>query len=634
MTSLKFSYSAKLFKESLKQNRHIMIMHIILLLLATILPAQIAIANLAERIEEYSYLVVNMRADYTYYISGFSAFAMMVMCLSSFATMSFSYLYNSRSAIFYGSLPYKKGTMFVARYLSGIISLIIPVVLCYIINSFIFLSHNDILGGVDFWWYTKNWLFVALTYILIYSLCTFAASFSCNIFAQLIIMGAMILVYPSVVFILSETVNIMFKTYMIDYKLNAFYLFPPFATVFRGGNINYTITSIIAVVECIVLTGLGYFAYIKRKAEKINNFFAYPSITSILKYFITFLCSAGFGLLLAAANRSNTEIAYVGYIIFGFVGYAIIQMIFEKSPKAMFKNMKGLVIFLVVISLVASIPVFDILNLEEKMPNPEKLEKVAITKIDSASSFWHNSYTINLTEPESIKAACELYAKGESKINIYGRQFLLTGNNSIFTRRTYRLKTEDITEFLKKVYDNKDYKEALKIDKEKVFEDVNGNGKIYYNFYVNKNGFYDRLRPESNLPYEQLVGTYNKDLLNTKAEDIDFTEVYAIVNIPNGDVVIFKEYKDTVALLEKEFLAKPNYAFFKKIELKNTTDNSVEHIITDPEKIKFIIDNVTDYYYDDNNSKGYHICYETINGEMVNHIAWVTESYLIKHNIL
>ena len=631
MTSLKFSYSKKLFKESLKQNRHIMIMHIILLLLATILPAQMAITDLAESVKEFAPSIITYRAEYTYYISGFSVFAMMVMCLSTFATMSFSYLYNTRSTIFYGALPYKKGTMFTARYLSGIISLLIPVLICYIINAFVFLNHNEFLGGVNFWWYTQNWLFVALTYILIYSLCTFAASLSCNVFAQLIIMGALILVYPSVVFILSETVNVMFKTYMIDYKLNAFYLWPPFATVFHGSDINFTITSLIAIAECIVLSGLGYLAYIKRRAEKVNNFFAYSSITGILKYFITFLCSAGFGLLLAAINRGNNAIAYVGYIIFGFVGYAIIQMIFEKSPKAMFKNMKGFVIFLVVISLIASIPVFDILGLEKKMPNAENLKKVTITKIDSASSYWHGGTEIILTEPESIKAACDLFASGKQELPRYGRQLRLTSDNSIFIRRTDNLTIEETVNFLKSVYDNNDYKEAIKI-KEDAFDRFDTD--LRYRFHVNKNAFYGRKDVDNIDILNKLVETFNQDLYNTKAEDIDFTEVYALINIPSGDVAVFKEYTNTVKLLEDEFIVKPDYEIFKKIELKNTTDDSVEHIITDPEKIKFIVDNVTDYYYDGNNSKGYHICYETEAGEKVNHIAWVTESFLKKHNIL
>lgn len=630
MTSLKFSYSFKLFKESLKQNRHIMIMHTILLLLATLLPAQISIADLAERIQEHYPTIYNIRAEYTYFISGFSAFAMMVMCLSAFATTSFSYLYNSRSAIFYGSLPYKKSTMFFARYLSGIVSLFIPVVICYIINAFVFTGHSELLGGTDFWWYTQNWLFFALTYILIYSLCTFAASLSCNTFAQLIIMGALILVYPSVVFILAETVNQMFKTYMVDYTLYAWYLFPPFATALHGSDINYTITTIIALTESIVLSGFGYFAYLKRKAEKVNNFFAFHSVTGVLKYFITFLCSAGFGLFLAALSPKTKEIAYIGYIIFGFVGYAIIQMIFEKSPKAMFKNMKGLLIFLLIICIIATIPVFDILGLDKKIPDSEKLQKISITRIDSASSHW-NGYEMTLSEPESIKAACELFAKGNPERRMYGRMFRLTPDNSIFTRRTYSIKADDIEIFLKAVYDNKDYKEAIKI-KEDLFEEFKHD--LRYRFYINKNAFYQRKNVDDKDIINKLVETFNYDLYNTKAEDIDFKEVYAIINIPSGDVAVLKEYKNTIELLEKEFVLKPDYASFKKLELKNTTSDSVEHTITDPEKIKFIIDNATDYYYDDGNSKGYHICYETIGGERVNHIAWVTESYLKKHNIL
>lgn len=631
MTSLKFSYSLKLFKESLKQNKHVMIMHIILLLLSTILPAQMAITDLAERVKEFAPSIITYRAEYTYYISGFSFFTMMVMCLSTFATMSFSYLYNTRSTIFYGALPYKKGTMFTARYLSGIISLLIPVLICYIINGIIFLNHSELLGGVNFWWYTQNWLFVALTYILIYSLCTFAASLSCNIFAQLIIMGALILVYPSVVFILSETVNVMFKTYMIDYSLNAFYLFPPFATVFHGSDINFTITALIAIAECIVLSGLGYFAYIKRRAEKVNNFFAYSSITGILKYFITFLCSAGFGLLLAAINRGNNAIAYVGYIIFGFVSYAIIQMIFEKSPKAMFKNMKGFVAFLIIISLLASIPVFDILKLEEKMPNPEKMQKVKITKIDAATSYWHGGYKIELTEPESIKAACDLFSTGSFAKNMYARQFTLKEDNSIFTRRINNLPIEKIVEFLKAVYDNNDYKDALKID-ETLFDQFDDDWRFRIN--VNKNAFYKSRVIDGKEMVYKFVEVYNNDVTNTKAEDIDFTEVYAYVGIPSGKVVILKEYKNTIELLEKEFIVKPDYNLFKTIELKNTYNDNTEHVITDPEKIRFIIDNISDYNFNDGNSKGYHICYEFDSGEKVNHIAWVTEDYLKKHNIL
>ncbi len=634
MTSLKFSYSKNLFKESLKQNRHIIIMHTILLLLATILPAQITLANLAERVKEYYPTIINMRADYTYLISGFSAFTMIVMCLASFATTSFSYLYSSRSAIFYGSLPYKKSTMFFVRYLSGIISLLIPVIICYIVNAFVFLGHSQLLGGVDFIWYTNNWLFVTLTYILIYSLCTFAANLSCNTFAQLIIMGAVILVYPSVVFILSETVNVMMDTYMVEYYLNAFYLFPPFATVFHGSDINFTVTTIIALAECVVLTALGYVGFIKRKTEKVNNFFAFSSINGILKYFITFLCSAGFGLLLAAANRNNKEIAYIGYIVFGFVGYAIIQMIFEKTPKAMFKNMKGLAIFLLIISVLATVPVFDILNLDKKMPNPEKLEKVKITKIDAATSYWNTGTEITLTEPESIKAACDLFANGGVKKINNGHQFRLTPDNSVFTRRTYNLSIEDTIEFLNSVYDNKDYKEALTIDKDKIFNTAIGNGKIYYNFFVNKNAFYDKKRPEGRQPYEQLVDAYNKDILSTKASDVDFTEIYAILNTPTGDAVIFKEYKNTIAVLEKDFLTTPDYNSFKKIELLNSENSSVEHTITDPDKIKLIVDNISDYYYNDGSSKGYHIGYETVTGEQVKHIAWIDKDILIKHNIL
>ena len=631
MTSLKFSYSFKLFKESLKQNRNIIIMHTILLLLATILPAQLAIADLAERVREFAPSIINYRAEYTYYISGFSIFTMLVMCLSAFATMSFSYLYNSRSAIFYGALPYKKGTMFAARYLSGITSLFVPVLICYIINGIIFLNHSEVLGGVDFWWYTKNWLFVALNYLLIYSLCTFAASLSCNIFAQLIIMGALILVYPSVVFILSETVNVMFKTYMIDYKLNAFYLWPPFATVFYSSGINYLITALIAISESIVLSVLAYFAYIKRKAEKCNNFYAYSWITGILKYFITFLCSAGFGLLLVAINRGNNAIAYIGYIIFGFVGYAIIQMIFEKSPKAMFKNMKGFVIFIVIVSLLASIPVFDVLNLDEKAPNAEKLQKVTITKVDAATSYWHGGSKIELTEPESIKAACDLFASGSFAKNMYARQFTLKENNSIFTRRINNLPKEKIVEFLKTVYDNKDYKDALKID-ETLFDQFDDDWRFRIN--VNKNAFYKSRVIDGKEMVYKFVEVYNNDVTNTKAEDIDFTEVYAYVGIPSGEVVILKEYKNTIKLLEEEFLIKPDYDKFKVIELKNTYNDTTEHVITDPEKIKFIIDNISDYNYNDGNEKGYHICYESTSGEMVNHFAWVTESYLKKHNIL
>ena len=631
MTSLKFSYSFKLFKESFKQNKHIIIMHTILLLLATILPAQLAIAGLEERVREFAPSIITYRAEYTYFISGFSIFAMMVLCLAAFSTMSFSYLFSPRSTIFYGALPYKKSTMFAARYLSGLISLFVPVLICYIINGIIFLNYSEILGGVDFWWYTQNWLFVALNYILIYSLCTLAASLSCNIFAQLIIMGALILVYPSVVFILSETVNTMLKSYMVDYKLNAFYLFPPFATVFYSSGVNYVITSIIACVESIVLSALAYLAFVKRKAEKCNNFYAYSSITGILKYFITFLCSAGFGLLLAAINRGNNAIAYVGYIIFGFVGYAIIQMIFEKSPKAMFKNMKGFVVFLIVISLLASIPVFDVLNLDKKMPTPEKLKKVSITKVDSVTSYWHGGYKIQLTEPESIKAACDLFASGSFGKNMYVRQLTLKENNSLFTRRINNLPKEKVEEFLKAVYNNKDYQDALKIDKS-LFDEFGTD--LRYRVHVNKNAFYQPIMVENRALIDKFVETYNNDLLNTKAEDIDFAEVYAFVSIPRGEVVVLKDYKNTIELLEKEFLVKPDYNNFKKIELKNTYNDTTEHIITDPEKIKFIIDNVTDYNYDDNNSKGYNVSFETANGEMNHNVVYISEDYLKKHNIL
>lgn len=627
MTSLKFSYNLKLLKESIKQNKHIMIMHTILLLLATILPAQISIANINQRIGEYSNSVYSMRGDYTYYISGFSAFAMIVLCLASFATMSFSYLHNSRSAIFYGSLPYKKSTMFSVRYLSGLISLLIPAVICFIVNLFVFLGHNEILHGVDLKWYCHNWMFVALLYVFIYSLCVFAANLSCNIFAQIIIMGIVVLSYPVTVFISAETVNVMLNTYMVDYSLNAYFIFPPFAAMIRNGNINHMMVTLVTAIESAVLIGLSYIAYMKRRTEKCNNFFAFNKITSILKYFITLICSAGFGLLLGAASQNNA-ISYVGYIVFGFIAYAVIQMIFEKSPKAMFKNMKGLSVFLIIICLVAAIPVFDILKLDTKMPDPEKLEKVEIPRVTSLPAYSsYGGYEMALTNPESIAAACELFKSGDTKTT--GRSFTLKGNNSVFTRKIYHIPDDSLITFLESVYDNEDYKNEILISKDIIYDNYN----IYHRLWINKNEFYNRINVSNPKVYEKLIETYNNDVLNTSSDEIDFSESYATIQLPNQIVSVFDAYEDTIALLEKEFLVVPDYSQFTKLELRNTTDNTLEHTITDPEKIKFLIDNVNDYYYDDGNSKGYYLSCE-IDGEARHHMAYVSQSFLIKHNIL
>ena len=86
--------------------------------------------------------------------------------------------------------------------------------------------------------------------------------------------------------------------------------------------------------------------------------------------------------------------------------------------------------------------------------------------------------------------------------------------------------------------------------------------------------------------------------------------------------------------MEEEFLIKPDYDEFKVIELKNTYNDTTEHIITDPEKIRFIIDNISDYNYYEGNEKGYNLSYELVSGEKVDHYTWVTEDYLKKHNIL
>ena len=160
------------------------------------------------------------------------------------------------------------------------------------------------------------------------------------------------------------------------------------------------------------------------------------------------------------------------------------------------------------------------------------------------------------------------------------------------------------------------------------------NEKLYHRYYVNKNAFYQRKDVKDKEIVDKLTKAYNSDVLTTKAEDIDFTEIYAIINMPERDIIVFKEYKNTVAVLEEHFLTKPDYGNFTKIELLDSSNSEVMHTITDPEKIKFIVDNVSDYYYDDDNSKGYHIAYVTKDGERVHHVAYIKEIYFKKHNIL
>ncbi len=597
MTFRRYFCNFRLMLKNVLQNKHIMILHTILLFLTTTLPAIVIYSGMHERYADNTFDYMRYRYADIFEILSFSSPCQMLVTAAVGIITSFccySYLNSSKSLIFHNSMPYKRSNVYLTRFISGLVQMAIPVIILFAVNSAMYFGYNvSSYADVSYGEFAINTLVCIFMYALTFSVGAFTANISSNIFAQGISLLFVFLAYLLTIGIVAGNFEAWFETYTLNFDFDPRYIFPP-CVIYR----SELTTGVLIYDICyfLVFTALGCVAAVKRATESTNKFFAFKFINTFLKYYIALFASLGFGLVFASISNNNIFLSLLGYILFGFLAFSILQAIFEKNIRAMFANLKGFTVFAVILVAVMFIPTSGVLDLDNRLPaSPSQV------KVDSIGFISE----LTFKDPENIKAALKLAEVGKDKTLEIKREnnssafdttyVSMSFGNSLVSRRFRYTPTSAVQEFVASVYDSDECKEHLK--------SIIKTGTVSYiekNNLASSSNFTKDMLTQSR---EELKKLLIEEMDTASYEDIMNSYVYAYVSfhLPVGDgkgirqhdIPVYSCYEKSIALIADTFLPAPSLS---ELTVRNNS-TSEEITVTDKDALKYIFDRTSHRYH-------------------------------------
>ena len=413
-----------------------------------------------------------------------------------FGVITLGYMMKRRSAHFYHALPQKRETL----YTTGITSALVCAAVGGLVNLCIVFAEMGVYSllvpevlDVFFPLLIKNIVFFLSTY----ALTVFAGSFSGNGIVQ-VLMTVVSMIYPLATYFGMILLRQVHSTYLYE----AFYLSDTviqwlspiaYAGYNYWGEFQILPTLIALLVTAALLLG-GMAIYRKRAIENSERPIVFGKLGTVLKFMLMFTVTMYAGLFFYAIGES------IFYMVFGFVcgallSFMLFNTILAKSPKAMFKGMRGLIVFAVAFALYYTVFGFDVFKMDRYVPSAENLSRAEIT-VSGAGDYADDRFD----DPEML-AALSTMLKNQQASDLAGTyipyrdttefyvQTIMYTKLGIPVARYYTVSkfTEGAQEFLRLYADDARMNEQM----EKVFdafEDVIDSG---YTVELRVNNTYD-----------------------------------------------------------------------------------------------------------------------------------------------
>ena len=517
MTHQKSLFNPKLAFEDMKQNKHVIILYTVILLLCTLFPASLEYSNYFEDTVNNSYGLASA-ADF---LALANPFVMILTFAAAFiiVILQFNYLYKQNSVIFVHSMPYTRANIIVTKYISGLLTAVLPILWAGLINMLAakIMGVDYLMSYTD---YTKIMFYTMLTTVFSYSVMVMAQTVSSGIFSLFIASAFVFLLYPITKCVGAGMVSAYLKTYNIEtlFSRELDFIFP-FWKVAMTEDASSALTAGMTaylVISSIVMLVISALVYSKRKSENSNKFFAFNAVNKFLKYYITIVLALGIGALTGTAAGGNFGISYIMYILSAIIIFAVLQAIFDKNIKNMFANKLSLGAVLLIITAVVCVFKFDVLKLNERVPDANETKSIDITiplRYDDFVSDGKNEFT----DKKIIEKAILLMKNSEPAYNrgwttddgLSAVTFVTDKYKKLGISRRVLVKKADFDEFSKALFASEEFKSQLAPDDKQV-KSINWT-------YVHYDGTDFNVQTKAKI--EKLLKTYSAELKNVTADE-------------------------------------------------------------------------------------------------------------------
>lgn len=496
----------------------------------------------------YLFFVIPIRIIYTfssnkleiiqdnfYYIERIFNFSSQFILLSTLiipifiGIMLFRYIQKKNISNIIHSLPIRRECLFITNIIFGLLLLILPVLLIALISTILFLNF----GLSNHLFIVLNWLIVTLVFNIIF----FSVSVFCGMITGMSTLQGILTIlllflpYGLSTLILLNIKNLVYGFYYSNNNLEIklFKLSPitrmilHIDTYHYGGVHRFTIQEIILyLIVSVILIITSYYLYKFRKTESATRSITFKVFKPIFKYSITFS-----GMLLVGLNyneKSSFLWMILGYIIGSLLGYYISEMIIRKSFFVFKNNIKGYLIYAIVILIIFTV---SISIYERYIPNEEDIETFSFSNFSFIIPEYdyyliHLCNNISLKSEENLKILRNFHEEVIKNKKIYRYldgtiryvyiEYKLKNGKHIY--RLYKVSDELYEKYFKPVIESIEYKKSsyniFKYEASEIKE-------ITFEFYKNIN---KHITVDNKEDFEELKVIIENEIINMKYDDI------------------------------------------------------------------------------------------------------------------
>lgn len=324
------------------------------------------------------------------YRSAFGGGGIFTAIFSILSAMTvFSYLYQSRSAQFYHSLPVKRESLFVTNYLSGLLVVLFPLVVVFLLSALV-----EMLTGYLNLQVLLAWLaIVSVQSLLFFSFAAFCAMFTGHIAALPVFFFVLNFLAVGVQYMVQIILsNFVFGMQLVRSVtlsfLSPMYYFSMDEGVYMNANgravgianwpliLGYALAGLLLAVAALAI-------YKRRNVETAGDLVAFKPVRHVFKYGMA-LCVALFLSVLFNTIMGSTVMStsfwrvLVSMLLSGFVGYFAAEMLLSKSFRVFKRGLLGWLIFSGALVVILFAVKLDLIGYERRLPDSEAVSKVYI----------------------------------------------------------------------------------------------------------------------------------------------------------------------------------------------------------------------------------------------------------------
>ncbi len=319
------------------------------------------------------------------------------------ALTKFSYLFSKQQVDLFHGVPARRHELFIANYVGGVISFVIPYIISVVISLIIAASFS-LVDGTLLLFAAASLGITILGFLAVYAMGILAACMTGTVAVSVLASLVFAFYFPVIrlmIIMLNERFFVTNMTYGSDFlvtKLSPVFSYVACSTQIGGTNMLPEVRTpdlITLILYILVLTALDVVLFTVRKSEAAGKSMAFDKSKRIIAILLSVPISI-FGALAFEGIAGNGGKLDYAWFIFGaaillVLAHIIIQAIYCGDVKSIIKGLECPAIAAVIVALISILYVFDVTGHDSFVPAADKLESMAVSSysMQSTINYYH-----------------------------------------------------------------------------------------------------------------------------------------------------------------------------------------------------------------------------------------------------